>query len=76
MTDDEKKRIEDLLEDLDALPEIPEETDTAIVSAWMCSHQTSNIWHTKSQNLNVSSLVLQLSLPNLLHSGVKSRMKM
>ena len=39
MTDDEKKRIEDLLEDLDALPEIPEETDTAIVSASMWNSQ-------------------------------------
>ena len=30
---------------------------------------------TKSQNLNVSRLVLQLSLPNSLEPGVKSRMK-
>ena len=36
----------------------------------------SNIRHTESQNLNDSSLVLQLSLPNLLKPGVKSRMKM
>ena len=35
-------------------------------------HQTSNIGHTKSQNLNVSYLVLQLSLPNPL----KPKMKM
>ena len=39
-------------------------------------HQTSNISHTKSQHLNVSRLVLQLSLPNLLKPGVTSRMKM
>ena len=41
-------------------------------------HQTSNtgIRHNKSQNLNVSRLVLQLSLPNPLKPGVKSRMKM
>ena len=39
-------------------------------------HQISNISHTKYQNLNVSPLVLQLSLPNLLQPGVKSRMKM
>ena len=33
--------------------------------------QTSNIRHTSSQNLKVSRLVLQLSLPNLLKPGVK-----
>ena len=38
--------------------------------------QISNIRYTKSQNLNVSRLVLQLSLYGLLKSGVKSRMKM
>ena len=38
--------------------------------------QTSNISRTKSQNLNVSRLVLQLSLPNPLKPGIKSRMKM
>ena len=36
----------------------------------------SNIICTKSQNLNDSYLILQLSLPNPLNSGVKSRMKM
>ena len=36
----------------------------------------SNIRRTKSQNLNESRLVLQLSLPNPLNPGVKSRMKM
>ena len=36
----------------------------------------SNIRHTKSPNLNVSHLVLQLSLPNPMKPGVKSRMKM
>ena len=39
-------------------------------------HQISNISGTKSQNLNVCRLVLQLSLHNLLKPGVKSRMKM
>ena len=39
-------------------------------------HKISNIRGTKSQILNVSHLVLQLSLPNPLKSGVKSRMKM
>ena len=39
-------------------------------------HQTSDIKHTKSQNLNVSRLVLQLSLPNQFKPGVKLGMKM
>ena len=39
-------------------------------------HQVSNISRTKTQNLNDSHLVLQLSLPNPLKLGVKSRMKM
>ena len=34
--------------------------------------QTNDIRHTKSQNLNVSHLVLQLSLPNPWKPGVKS----
>ena len=38
--------------------------------------QTSSLKCTKSKNLNVSHLVLQLSLPNPLKPGVKSRMKM
>ena len=37
---------------------------------------TSNIRCTKSQNLNVSRFVLQLSLPNSLKPSVKSRIKM
>ena len=36
----------------------------------------SNTRCTKSPNLNVSRLVLQLSLPNAMKPGVKSRMKM
>ena len=36
----------------------------------------SNIRRTKSSHLNVSRLVLQLSLPNRMKPGVKSRMKM
>ena len=39
-------------------------------------HQTSNIRHTISPNFNVSGIILQLSLPNPLKPGVKSRMKM
>ena len=42
----------------------------------MSYNQTSNIRHTKSQNLNVSCLALQLSLCNLLKPGVKLRIKM
>ena len=38
--------------------------------------KVSNIRRTKSQNLNDSCLVLQLSLPNRLKPGVKSIMKM
>ena len=38
--------------------------------------KTSSISRTKSQNLNVFNLVLQLSLFNPLKPGVKSRMKM
>ena len=38
-------------------------------------HKTSNIRRTKSQNLNDPHLVLQLSLPNPMKPGVKSRMK-
>ena len=38
--------------------------------------QISTISHVKSQNWNVSHLVLQFPLPNLLKLGVKSRNKM
>ena len=38
--------------------------------------QISNISNTNTQNINVSRLVLQLSLPKLLKPGFKSRMKM
>ena len=38
--------------------------------------KTSSLSGTKSKNLNVSRLVVQMSLPNLLKPGVKSRMKM
>ena len=36
----------------------------------------SNIRRTKNQNLNDSRLIKQLSFPNALKPGVKSRMKM
>ena len=39
-------------------------------------HKTSNIRRTKYQNINVSRVVLQLSLPNPLKPGVKSIMRM
>ena len=45
----------------------------------LCIHmyiEISNISRTKSQNLNESRLVLQLSLPNPLKPVIKSRMKM
>ena len=38
--------------------------------------KVSNIRRTKSQNLNDSRLVMQMSLSNLLKPGFKSRMKM
>ena len=41
----------------------------------MC-RQTSNVRRTKSQNLNVSRLILQLYLHNPLKPGIKSGMKM
>ena len=54
--------------------------------AWVMYHNSvplfgiyrkiSNIRRTKSPNLNVSRLVFQLSLPNPMKPGVKSRMKM
>ena len=40
------------------------------------TRKSSNIRRTKSPNLNVSRLVLQLSLSNPMKPGVKSRMKM
>ena len=44
---------------------------------WQCQYrQTCNISRTKSQNLDVSRLVLQVSLSNPLEPGVKSSMKM
>ena len=39
-------------------------------------HKTPSISRTKSQNLNVSCLIMQLSLLNQLKPCVKSRMKM
>ena len=41
-----------------------------------CYRKISNIRRTKSPSLNVSCLVLQLSLPNPMKPSVKSRMKM
>ena len=46
-----------------------------LILIWYYS-KTSNIRRTKSQNLIASRLALQLSLPNPMKSGVKSRMKM
>ena len=39
-------------------------------------HQSTNKGRPKFQNLNVSRLVLQLSLPNPMKPGVKSRVNM
>ena len=43
---------------------------------WNKYRRISNIRRTESPNLDVSRLVLQLSLPNPIKPGVKSRMKM
>ena len=65
-------------------------TGTVCITLRMCSNnvngiitptvptyrQVSNIKRTQSKNINVSRLVLQLSLPNLLKPGVKLRMTM
>ena len=48
-----------------------------LISLWYEHyHKTSSISRTKSQNLNVSCILLQLSSLNLLKPGVKLRMKM
>ena len=51
-------------------------TDFYINSSQNKYHQTCNIRRTKLHNLNVSRLVLKLSVPNQLKPGVKSRIKM
>ena len=47
-----------------------------VISRHSAYRQVSNIRRTKSKTLNVSCLVLQLSLPSTLKSGIKWRMKM
>ena len=49
----------------------------SVLLFWVPKYRkVSNVSRTKSQKWNDSRLVLQLSLPNPLKSGVKSRMKM
>ena len=48
----------------------------ACTSPTLNYRQFSNIRRTQSQNINVSRLVLQLSLPNPLKPGVKLKTKM
>ena len=55
---------------------IPDEMAERQKQQWLSSPSTSNMMRTKSQNVYVPRLVLQLSLPNPLKPGVKSRMKM
>ena len=62
-------------------PAIPSGANTNVncllIDQWHSKYrQTNNISRTKSQILNVFRLALQLSLINLLKSGIKSRMKM
>ena len=47
-----------------------------VLLAEVLYRKTSSISRTKPQNLNVSHLLLQLSLPNSLKPNVKLRMKM
>ena len=47
-----------------------------LLSCLQVIRQTTNISHTKSQNLNVSHRIVQFSLSNPLKPGVKSRMNM
>ena len=47
-----------------------------VKSRYIRYHQTSSISTPKSPNLNVSCLILQLSLPNLSKPGIELRMKM
>ena len=55
-----------------------QENALANISAisFICYRKTSSISRAKSQNLNVSCILLQLSLLNPLKPGVKLRMKM
>ena len=62
----------------------PLHTHTVLLCLFCCGfimnprrsyRQISNISRTKSQNFNVSRLILQLPLPNPFKPGVKSRMK-
>ena len=46
------------------------------LSKFLIHRKVPNISRTETQTLNDSRLVLQLSLPNTLKSGVKSRMEM
>ena len=50
--------------------------DAVVLDHIAVYRQISNIRRTKPHNLNDSRLVLQLTLPNPLKPGVKSRMKM
>ena len=53
-----------------------ETCDIPVIETWNTYHKISNIKHTKYPNLNASRLILQMSLPNPMKPGVKSRMKM
>ena len=54
----------------------PTQVSEKTVSIPLNYRQVSNIRSTQSPNIDVSCLVLQLSLPNPLKPGVKLRMKM
>jgi len=62
MTDDEKKRVDELLADLDSLQEIPEENSVDEVSIWGC--MDSYLWVNRKKLgwQTRSSLKRQMSL--------------
>ena len=51
-------------------------SSTQIAFCYVKYRKTFSKRRTKSQNLNASRLVLQLSSPNPFKAGIKSRMKM
>ena len=62
--------------ELNADPQAEESTGVIQIEGEEEYRKTSSISRTKSPNLNVSCLALQLSLPNPLKPGIKLRMKM
>ena len=78
----EEKAFEKVVCEKAAILSLPQRVKTVLTDSPVALlsktdyRETSNIRRTKHQNLNISRFVLQLSLPNPLKPGVKSRMKM